>query len=268
MRSQWYRLIGTLNKDYDINGLNPITTTTNYFYENTDHLQPTRVETTNSKGEFLKTETKYAHDVNDTRLINENRIAIPLESRVYKKLGSNPEVLLSNKKTIYSDDHNPASLYLPSKIKVSKGSSSLEDRVIYHSYDDKGNPIEVSKKDGTRIVYIWGYNKTQPIAKIENATLTNIASNTITSLQNLSNLDKDIVSENTLRTALNTLRGISTLSESQITTFTYNPLIGVTSITDPRGKTIYYEYDSFNRLQYVKDAQKNILKENKYNYKN
>lgn len=268
MRSQWHRLISTLNKDYDINGLNPITTRTNYFYENTDHLQPTRIETTNSKGELLKTETKYAHDVNNTRLINENRIAIPLESKTYKKLGSNPEALLSNQKTIYSDNHNSASLYLPSKIQVSKGSRPLEDRVIYHSYDDKGNPSEVSKKDGTHIVYIWGYNKTQPIAKIENATLTNIASNTITSLQNLSNLDKDVVSENTLRTALNTLRGVSTLSKSKITTFTYNSLIGVTSITDPRGKTVYYEYDSFNRLQYVKDAQKNILKENKYNYKN
>lgn len=245
-----------------------IVATSNYFYENTDHLQPTRIETTNSKGELLKTETKYAHDVNNTRLINENRIAIPLESKTYKKLGGNPEVLLSNKKTIYSDNHNSASLYLPSKIQASKGSSALEDRVIYHSYDDKGNPTEVSKKDGTRIVYIWGYNKTQPIAKIENATLINIASNIITSLQNLSNLDKDVVSENTLRTALNTLRGVSTLSKSQITTFTYNPLIGVTSITDPRGKTIYYEYDSFNRLQYLKDTQKNILKENKYNYKN
>ena len=154
----------------------------------------------------------------------------------------------------------------------------LEDRVIYHHYDDKGNPTEVSKKDGTHIVYIWGYNKTQPIAKIENTTLSQVNSaiasiqnanfNTLVKIQNLSNLDKDSATETTLRTALNTLRNVSTLSKAQITTFTYNPLIGVTSVTDPRGQTIYYEYDSFNRLGFVKDHEGKILKENQYNYKN
>ena len=53
-----------------------------------------------------------------------------------------------------------------------------------------------------------------------------------------------------------------------ITTYTCDPLIGVTSITDPKGYTIYYTYDSFGRLQHVKDAQGNIVSENEYHYKN
>uniref|UniRef100_UPI002491C919 hypothetical protein n=1 Tax=Ruegeria faecimaris TaxID=686389 RepID=UPI002491C919 len=157
---------------------------------------------------------------------------------------------------------------LPEKVQVSKGTGVLEDRVVYHSYDDKGNPLEVSKKDGTHIVYIWGYHKTQPIAKIENAKLSDIPSATITSIQTASNLDTNAVTENTLRTALNGLRGISSLSKAQITTFTYDPLVGVTSITDPRGQTMYYEYDDFNRLKFVKDNEGKLLKETQYKYKN
>ncbi len=275
-RSQWHYLKNTVNTQYDINGLHPITTTTNYFYENTDHLQLTKSEITNSKGEVIKTETEFAHDVNDTRLINENRIVEPLTSKTYKD-----NVLLSSQNTIYSDQHNTPNLYLPSKVQtligVPSATNALEDKVVYHAYNDKGNPTEVSKKDGTHIVYIWGYNETQPIAKIGNATLSQvnlaIASiqdtnfNTLAKIQNVSNLDKDTASEIILQTALTALRTAPGLSNSQVTTFTYDPLIGVTSVTDPRGQVIYYEYDSFNRLWFVKDSEGKILKENQYNYK-
>jgi len=53
-----------------------------------------------------------------------------------------------------------------------------------------------------------------------------------------------------------------------VTTYTYDPLIGVTSVTDPRGYTMYYEYDEFQRLEFVKDEDGNIYSENQYNYKN
>jgi hypothetical protein len=47
---------------------------------------------------------------------------------------------------------------------------------------------------------------------------------------------------------------------------TYKPGVGMTSQTTPNGLTVYYEYDSFNRLQYVKDHEGNILKANQYQY--
>ena len=262
----WHYLSQTTEKQYDNDGLNPIITTTNYFYDNPNHLQQTRTEVINSKGEVLKTETKYAHDINDTRLINEHRIAEPIEVKTYK--GTN---LLNHQRTIYDSSHNTSNLYLPNKIQIAKEGQILEDRIIYHTYNDKGNPVEVSKKDGTHIVYIWGYNQTQPIAKIESATLSDISTTIISDIQTKSNADNDrtignIGKEGTLRIALNTLR--TSLPNAQVTTFTYDPLIGVTSITDPRGQAIYYEYDDFNRLEFVKDADGNLLKEHKYHYKN
>ena len=53
-----------------------------------------------------------------------------------------------------------------------------------------------------------------------------------------------------------------------ITTYTHKPLIGVSTVTDPKGDEQSYHYDSFNRLQYVKDKEGNILSENQYHYKN
>jgi YD repeat-containing protein len=45
------------------------------------------------------------------------------------------------------------------------------------------------------------------------------------------------------------------------------PLIGVSTITDPKGEKMTYTYDSLGRLQFVKDNRGNILAENLYNYK-
>jgi YD repeat-containing protein len=53
---------------------------------------------------------------------------------------------------------------------------------------------------------------------------------------------------------------------SLMTTYTYNPGIGITSVTDPNNQTIYYEYDNMGRLWLVKDHNGKIMKEHKYNY--
>ena len=57
-------------------------------------------------------------------------------------------------------------------------------------------------------------------------------------------------------------------AEAQMTTYTYEPGIGITSISDQNSNTIYYEYDSFNRLSLVRDQDQKILKQYQYNYKN
>ena len=56
-------------------------------------------------------------------------------------------------------------------------------------------------------------------------------------------------------------------SDAQMTTYTYSPLVGMTSQTDPKGKTTYYEYDEYQRLKNIKDQNGNIIKSYTYNYK-
>lgn len=53
---------------------------------------------------------------------------------------------------------------------------------------------------------------------------------------------------------------------AQMTTSTYDLLIGQTSQTDAADRTTYYEYDGFGRLSLVRDQNRNILKKYCYNY--
>jgi hypothetical protein len=51
-----------------------------------------------------------------------------------------------------------------------------------------------------------------------------------------------------------------------MTTYTYDPLIGMTSQTDLNLRSTYFDYDNFGRLYLVRDHDKNILKKYCYNY--
>jgi hypothetical protein len=55
-------------------------------------------------------------------------------------------------------------------------------------------------------------------------------------------------------------------ADAFMTSYTYDPEIGMTSSMDPNGVLTYYEYDGLQRLKTVKDKDKNILKSYCYNY--
>jgi len=262
---------------YDANNVlqNTVTNSSNYFYDNTEHLQLTRTETTTNNGETIINKTFYPDDVdalnslgNDdlTQLeydaidklksVNGHRIATPIQSESYKRKADGSEELLFKKRSLYIEENG---LVLPNIVQTAKTTDVLEDRLTYHKYDIKGNPLEVSQVNGTKTVYIWGHHKTLPIAKIENANFTDIVTAlNITEAQVLALTESDMTLINGLRT---------NLPKAMVSTYTYKKLVGISSTTNPRGYTSTYHYDGFNRLQYIKDANGKILSENQYNYK-
>lgn len=56
-------------------------------------------------------------------------------------------------------------------------------------------------------------------------------------------------------------------STAQMTTYTHNPLVGITSETDVRNQTIYYEYDDLQRLKLIRNHKGDILKSYEYHFK-
>lgn len=148
--------------------------------------------------------------------------------------------------------------------------------VVYDLYDDKGNLLQATEK-GQPNVILWGYKQTRPIAKIEGATYKEVMQAfgldpvSSTSYLNLdivkkSDLDTDATSENTLMTALLSFKDKPELKKFQVTTYAYDPLIGIKAMVSPQGMKTSYVYDSSNRLQKVLDNDSKLISEYKYNY--
>jgi YD repeat-containing protein len=275
--TRWVKLMESTSKNYFEGSTEALEQKTIYEYsDNYKHIKPISKTTTDSRGETLRTTYQYPQDdVSEPHaldLIQVNRISTPL------LVTTSTANSFIKQRTIYEDLGN--GIIAPKEMQTQKGTfgvlngnSSLEPRIIYYDYDSKGNPLEVSKAKGTRIIYIWGYNDIYPIAKVENASYNNLNSaqqSAIDAVKLASNTDIDTCmgvsgcTEANLRNALNNLRTV--FPESMVTTYTYDPLFGVTSIANPRGETVYYEYDTFNHLIRIKDTNGNIISENKYNY--
>ncbi|MBV7533988.1 RHS repeat domain-containing protein [Chitinophaga sp. sic0106] len=133
-------------------------------------------------------------------------------------------------------------------------------RLSFNSYDSRGNILEQQKVNDIAEVYIWGYNNQYPVAKISGGNyVTSIGQLNQAILQNPAN-------DQQLREELNKLRINSLDGKILVSTYTYAPSVGVTSETDPAGRTSYYEYDESGRLKLIRDAHGNIVKQYDYKY--
>ncbi|MDP9960049.1 hypothetical protein J2T04_001933, partial [Chryseobacterium lathyri] len=261
-----------ITKDY-ING-NMIVSNTNNQYSINDINKPINLKIISLKSPDLSIQESsysYAHEKNNTRLINANMIGIPLETSTVHKKDANDVSgkLISKSETKYD---NSANLFPTSVLSYDLQNPTVSfTEVTYDKYDSKGNLQQYTTKGGISTTIIWGYNQTQPIAKIEGAKFSDISQSLIDNIVNSSINDAQLstdASEQSLVSALDVFRNNVALSAYQISTYTYNPLIGVTSITPPSGIRELYKYDTANRLEKVIDVNGKVLKEYKYNYKN
>lgn len=86
---------------------------------------------------------------------------------------TNDNVKLSTQKTVFKNWGN--GWITPETVESSKGADLEEAGAKILKIDPMtGNPQEVENEDGTKTSYIWGYNGTLLLAKIENLPYQNI----------------------------------------------------------------------------------------------
>ncbi|MGE8537064.1 MAG: DUF5977 domain-containing protein [Chryseobacterium sp.] len=265
------RLTSTTSTDF-LNG-NKINSKTDYFYDNNLTNNLLSQELTSTDQTKLKTTYKYANDIaGSSEIIQKNVLNVPLETTVYRN-----NTAISKTKLSYSTNWNGHTTLLPKQAgtillnTINSSSEDLESQIEFDQYDIKGNLLQYHTKSGVNVSIVWGYNQTLPLAKIigiDYNTLMGLPGMpaVITDLQTKSLADIDDATEQTLNNALNNFRKIQSLTNYEITTYTHNPLIGVSSITPSSGIREIYKYDNTtNKLEKIVSKDNELLKE--YHYK-
>ncbi|MCP1299800.1 DUF5977 domain-containing protein [Chryseobacterium sp. S0630] len=269
----WKSLLeSTTTKEYYPAGSNNfVETKTLTTYNN--KYQPNIQKTIYPDLSFNETTYNYAQEKGNQLLLSKNMVDIPLETIVRQTSNGITKTLLKTETGYPTSLPDPQTdnFILPKSVKsydFSNNSSTNNSfiEVTLDKYDTKGNLIQYTTKEGSPVSIIWGYNSSLPIAKIEGAQYNDIAMyvNDIIATSDYDALNP--AKEEALLSAEDNLRKNVNLINYQITTYTYDPLIGVTSVTPSSGIREYYKYDTTNRLEKIVDANNKIVKEFKYRY--
>jgi len=339
-----YRLGNVIQKVYDGQG-NVLQTTQDFDYNNALHLYPTSVTSINSKGEMLKSSTKYPGDhttADPNSTVLDKMVSLNILNKPYWSGNYNGSALLKFVQTIYNNQWNSnPNLVLPEKQQsyINAATPSMANYTEYKSYDLRGNPLLITNKQGNYKAYIWDYLGAYPVAEITGSGFSasepaftsfesdgsgnwdissssrvsgGITGNSCYQLANgginkagLTSGTSYIVSywtangnafniSGTVGTPVrgktvngwtyfeHRITGVTQVTlpqttglvdelrlypaNAQMTTYTYSPLIGMTSVCSYNGAVVYYEYDGLGRLKLIKDQDGNIIKTIDYNY--
>lgn len=263
---------------------NTLTKETSYYYGSINSSQNahglvTKKTILNSNGENIETKFRYPSNINTgsyTSMTTLNMLNYPIEETTF--VDNN---VTASKLTTYKVNGNS---YVPDKVysletttPVTANSFTTFDgntkdtrygltpEYSFDTYDSSnGNPLKMLAKNGLYTCYIWAYNKTYPVAKIESSINTTIDITVDDTLLKKTTAFADIQSDATYLKGL--FNSYLTNKDYMVTLYTYKPLTGMTSQTDPAGRTTYFEYDEFGRLKLVKDLAGNIQKKYEYHY--
>ncbi|MEM9648294.1 MAG: RHS repeat domain-containing protein [Bacteroidota bacterium] len=249
--------------DYQSGG--SISSSTEYFY-GALHNGLVKTININSSKDTLTTKAYYPEDLASEpfmdQLINLNRKSDVIKTEVFRhNLGEPSQKLVNYQSTEYGNSSGVNNMVLPQNIYTKKSADQINDdlRQVYEKYDSYGNLLQYRSDSGPSISFIWGYNGQYPVAKIENATRTDVE----TVLNEVANFDTGSGAlteqeESTLRNGL---------SQAMVTTYRFDPQVGVTQITDPKGQKTHFTYDTNNRLKEVRDHNNHLVTDYDYSYK-
>lgn len=267
-----------------LHSLLPETETTTYHRNNREYVQQQcftynneqfvkSVRQLQSDGSWLETEYHYVSDVVpasvesvpaqqpnawDTESIqmlrDRNSLKTVLMETQRIEKGGVSQIVASNiysyrkkesSKRIYLDKYYTLNL----KETTNHNESYLWDNGCYQEgasfrHDLVGN-IKEALIDSVYTSYVWGYQHIYPIIEIQNATWEQVES--ILGEKTLNNIAYMVYPtiEQIMAWGQQLKNG---LPNASVYIYTYKPMVGMTSQTDPQGRTTYYDYDDFGRL--------------------
>lgn len=237
--------------------------TRDYLYNGTNHQVSRIDESTSIPGRVLRTAYTYSADAPDYvgwAMKHAHRLNDVLEKRT-TLVENGQERPISTRHTTYGTiTVNDTLYFLPTSYSTAIGGNAAETRATY-SYDGMRNVRSVVADD-LETVYLWSYHGQYPVARIEGLTYAEVeAAVGAAAMDDLLHAATPGASElNAVRNAVKAIGGI-------VTTYTYKPLVGIESETQPNGNTIHYEYDGLGRLTRVIDQDGNVVSTHSYNYR-
>lgn len=269
---KWNKLLQTTTTTYD--GTNTQVKTTSYDYNTTNHH--VWKETSNSSDSNITyiTEYKYPCDYPTEHpcslMCNStNFMLYPVIEQSLSATVNGSTSLIKKRKDTYTaynrkwrDALYDSCVFLPTATSFALNGGSLEQRLTYE-YNDKCDRISVTK-DTEKVTYLWAYNYMYPVAEIRGATYSDLTGWGLTT--QMSNLATMTNASNVL-SALATIRSSLASRPVLMTSYTYDPLIGITSMTTPNGTKTTYNYDVMGRLSSVQNHGNNTVQQHSYHYK-
>jgi YD repeat-containing protein len=238
---------------------------------NSNYL-PKTVSLTDSRNNKTTTAFTYSTDIDNIQgsifsdMSKNNMTGIPVETvtSIRKEdgidyvTGATVNLYKNNTGAIYPEKIYTLSIYSPiTNYQKLTGSALVDSRmnldITFEKYDSKGNILQITdNRTSIPTVYLWGYNYQHPIAEIKGVAYSDVTGKIAEATLNAIAAKNELNASDS--TTINNLR--TQLSNAQVTTYTYKPLVGMQSMTDPRGVVTNYNYDSFGRLKSVVRAGK------------
>jgi YD repeat-containing protein len=282
----WVRLVSTTKSQYDPHDLaKTLTVSTRYTYDTlkAGHMQISQTRTRRSDGSTILALTTYPADYTS---VTSGSLALMRSPEIFQHAAVvesttqvyGPNQTATDAKTVtgtYTTYTRPSttSRFLPaviSQLKLAQPQLGLrpaaptippldryfKQQSLYYEVAT-ANLQQVRRIHGLPSIYLWGYANTLLVAKVENATFTQVQAALGVDLNTLK-------TEQQLRDAFTRLR--QQLPQARVTSFTHQPLVGMASQTNPDGRTFFYEYDGLQRLVRTRDEQGRILSQQQYHY--
>ncbi len=244
--------------------------TTRYYYDadpNTTRLetfQPKRV-VVETDGDVYSREYKYPLDfANSSSLYNgmkgANNLYTVVEESVTKNDSDN--ISVRNEFAAVPISGNLTAVKLSSRTRKVNGRKTGES--VVQAHDSYGNPTQISVDGMAPTCYIWSYQGKYPVAEIRNATYQQAKD--ALGIDNRGKYVIDMIPGSNTGLSGTQIDILKAIPNAMVTIYTYKPMVGISTVTDPSGRTSTFHYDAANRLSAVKDADGNLVET--YEYKN